>query len=387
MNRIYLDYASTTPMDERVLEEMLPFLKNNFGNPSSIHSLGTSNKNALNTYREKLAGFINADPEEIIFTSGGTEANNFALKGIAFANREKGNHIIVSAIEHDCILNTCHWLETQGFFISYAKVNQEGIIDVEHLKKLINPKTILVSIMHVNNETGMIQPIEEIGKICKAKNVYFHTDACQSFGKIPFDVKQFNLSLASLNSHKIYGPKGIGCLYIKKGVNIIPLLHGGGQEFGLRSSTENIASISGFVKAAELCLNSLQKESERLKGFQNTIIKKLQENFEGFYINGNIEKKLPNILNFAISGLEGETIRLLLLLDEEGIAVSTGSACSNNDTTKSSSHVLQAMGKDPFESRGAIRVSIGRFNSIEEINAFTEILVNKLKNLHSIFNN
>jgi cysteine desulfurase len=385
VKRIYLDNAATTQLDSKVLEAMMPYLTDYFGNASSLHSFGTQTKESLSNLRSKLAGFINAQPDEIIFTSGGTEANNLALKGIAFANKSKGNHIIVSAIEHDCILNTCKWLESQGFFVSYLPVNKEGLVDLERLKIMINPKTILVSVMHANNEVGTIQPIEEIGRICKEKNVYFHTDACQSFGKIPIDVIAQNITLMTLNAHKIYGPKGVGCLFVKKDTNIIPLLHGGGQEFGLRSTTENISGIAGFVKAAEICINEMEVESKRLTILRNKIIQELQNRYEGFYVNGSQLNRLPSNINIGISGMEGETIRLLFLLDEKGIAVSAGSACSNNDTTKSASHVLQAMGKDPFEARGAIRIGIGRFNTEKDIDYFIETLTNFIKQLKPIF--
>ena len=382
---IYLDNAATTPLDKRVLDEMIPYLTDYFGNASSLHSHGIKVKESLENFRSQIANYINAQSEEIIFTSGGTEANNLALKGIAFANKNKGNHIIVSAIEHDCILNACKWLETQGFYISYLSVDKNGFVDLDKLKRLINPKTILVSIMHANNEIGTIQPIDEIGKLCKESDVYFHTDACQSFGKIPIDVEAQNISLMSLNAHKIYGPKGVGCLYVKKETNIIPLLHGGGQEFGLRSTTENIPGIAGFAKAAELCMNEIETESKRLTILRNKLIAALENKFNGFYVNGSLTQRLPNNLNFAFSGLEGETIRLLLLLDEKGIAVSAGSACSNNDTTKSASHVLQAIGKDQFEARGAIRLGLGRFNTENDFTFFLETLSQELNKLKSIF--
>jgi cysteine desulfurase len=384
--KIYLDNAATTPLDRRVLDEMNMYFRDYFGNPSSIHSFGTMAKEAINSLREKLAGFINAQPDEIIFTSGGTEANNLALKGIAFANRHRGNHIIVSSVEHDCILNTCSWLECQGFYITYLSVSSQGLVDLNKLVRFINPRTILVSVMHVNNEIGTIQQIKEIGKICSDNKVYFHTDACQSFGKIPVDVKEYYISLMSLNAHKIYGPKGIGCLYIRKDVNIAPLFHGGGQEFGLRSTTENIAGIAGFVKASELCMSEMITESSRILNLRNYMIKELQGRFEGFYLNGSKEHRIYNNINFGIRGLEGETIRLLLLLDEKGIAVSAGSACSNNDTTKSASHVLQAIGKDQFEARGAIRIGLGRFNTQDDIICFLETFTNEINKLKSIFN-
>ncbi len=382
---VYLDNAATTRLDARVLEAMMPYFTDYFGNASSLHTFGIRVKQPLDAFRSTIAASINAQSEEIIFTSGGTEANNHTLKGVAFANRHKGNHIIVSAIEHDCILNTCKWLETQGFFVTYLTVDNDGIVDLEKLSKLINPKTILVSVMHANNEIGTLQPIEEIGRMCGERGVYFHTDACQSFGKVPIDVDAQHITLMSLNAHKIYGPKGIGCLYVKKGTEITPLLHGGGQEFGLRSTTENIAGIAGFAKAAELCISELDEETKRITQLRNTLIGNLQHTFDGFYLNGHPSQRLANNINFGIVGLEGETIRMLLLLDEEGIAVSAGSACSNNDTTKSASHVLQAVGKNQFEARGAIRVSLGRYNTEDDIAYFLKIFKQKIKNLNYIF--
>jgi cysteine desulfurase len=383
--RVYLDNASTTPLDKRVLETMLAYETDYFGNPSSLHSYGTDAKELLNSLRAQFAGFIHAQSDEIIFTSGGTEANNLALKGIAAAHKNEGKHIIVSSIEHDCILNTCQWLETQGFYVTYLPVDEQGRVDLNKLEQFINPQTILVSVMHANNEIGTIEPIEEIGKICRDKKICFHTDACQSFGKIPIDVCKQSISLMSLNGHKIYGPKGVGCLFVKKGIAITPLLHGGGQEFGLRSTTENIVGIAGFVKAAELCIDEMQTENKRLVALQTKIIQKMESRFPDFYLNGDRENRLPNNLNFALSGLEGETIRLLLLLDEKGIAVSAGSACSNNDTNRSASHVLEAIGRDPFQARGGIRISWGRFTTEQDIDYFIENLESVLTQLNTIY--
>jgi len=385
MKPIFLDNAATTPLDSRVWQVFSEISNDCFGNASSLHTYGTMAKAVLDHSRQRLAALLNAEPHEIIFTSGGTEANNLALKGVAFAHKSRGNHIIVSSTEHDCVLNACKWLETQGFFISYLPVDGAGIVDTQLLEKLINPKTILVSVMHVNNETGTIQPLDDLARICSNRGVYFHTDACQSFGKLPIDVSKSEITMLSANAHKIYGPKGVGCLYVKKGVNPIPLFHGGGQEAGLRSTTENIAGIAAFVKAAELCTEEMEKENRRLTGLRDHFIYEMKETFEGFYINGSTGHCLPNILNFGISGLEGETMRLLLLLDEEGIAVSAGSACSNNDTTKSASHVLRAMGKNQFEARGAVRVSFGRFNTGDEIDRFIAVLKEKIKQLNPIF--
>jgi len=382
--RIYFDNAATTPLDNRVLEAMMPFLHEDFGNASSIHSEGTRAKEALEEARKTVSGCLGAHPEEIYFTSSGTEANNLALKGISFANRSRGNHIIVSAIEHDCILNSCRWLENHGFSVTYLPVMKNGIINPEDLKELITSKTILVSVMHANNEIGTIQPLEEIGKITKEKGICFHSDACQSFGKIPLDVNEMNLDLLTINSHKIYGPKGVGALYIRKGTRIEPLLHGGGQEQGLRSSTENIAGIVGFAAASKLCMHELPGEGYRLAAMREKLVTTLQEEVEEIYFNGDPFLRLPGIINFCISGLEGESIRLLLMLDETGVSVSTGSACSNN-SGDSSSHVLHAIGLNPFESRGSIRISLGRFNTEEEISSFLEIFLTKIKKLNPIF--
>jgi cysteine desulfurase len=283
------------------------------------------------------------------------------------------------------VLNVCKWLETQGFYITYLPVDNTGVVDVNELKKFINPKTILVSVMHANNEMGTLEPIEEIGQICKSYNVPFHSDACQSFGKISIDVNESGLSLLSLNSHKIYGPKGVGALYVRKGLNLVPLLHGGGQEGGLRSTTENLPGIVGFVNAAELCIEGIKTESNRLLGLREKLTDFLFETFENVYINGAQENKLPGLINFSFHGLEGETIRLLLLLDEKGIAVSAGSACSSNDKTNNASHVLQAIGLNQFEARGGIRVSFGRYSTEEDLERFKIALTESINSLTSIF--
>jgi len=384
-NTIYFDNAATTRLDKRVLETMVPYFENYYGNASSLHTLGTQAKQILEESRSKIAGCIGVNTNEIYFTSSGTEANNLALKGIALANRNRGKHIIVSSIEHDCILNTCKWLEGQGFFISYLPVDNYGSVDVEHLSKLINSQTILVSVMYANNEIGTIEPVNEIGDLCKKNNVPFHSDACQAFGKIPVNANESNIDLLTINSHKIYGPKGVGALYVRKGINVIPLLHGGGQESGLRPSTENIPGIAGFAKAAELCSGEMENEAKRLTGLRNKISDYLHKNFNNTYINGHPENRLPGHLSFSFHGLEGETIRLLFMLDELGIAVSAGSACSSNDKTHNASHVLQAIGLNPLEARGAVRLSLGRFNTDEEISIFTRALNQTVHQLNPIF--
>lgn len=383
-SQIYLDNAATTQIDSRVIETMMPYFSEYYGNASSLHTLGTQAKEILEQSKEKIAKCIGAHPEEIIFTSSGTEANNFAIKGIAFANRHKGNHIIISAIEHDCVLNACRWLEELGFYITYLPVDQYGLIDLETLRRTINSKTILVSIMYANNEIGTIEPIEEIGKICREHNVYFHSDGCQGLGKLTIDVNKDNLDLLTINSHKIHGPKGVGALYVRKGTKITPLLHGGGQESGYRSSTENIPGIVGFAKAAELSLSEMGDETKRYISFQNRLLSYLTENYDSVYINGHLEKRLPNHLSFSFHGMEGETIRLLLLLNESGIAVSAGSACSSNHGGNAS-HVLQAIGLNPLEARGSIRVSFGRYTTEDEIESLIVALDNTIKQLKSIF--
>lgn len=382
--RIYLDHAATTPIDKRVLDAMLPYWEQCFGNASSLHAYGTEAREVLENSRAVLAGYMGAQPDELVFTSGGTESNNFALKGIAFANRWKGNHLIVSSIEHDCILNTCKWLEEQGFYMTCLPVDDQGTVDLDFLEKAITPQTILVSVMHANNEIGTIQPIDAIGEICHRRKVYFHCDACQSFGKVPVNVKTSHIDLLTVNAHKIYGPKGVGALYVKKGTRITPLLHGGGQEAGLRSTTENIPAIAGFEKAASLCFDEIEKEALRLSALRDKLESWLFENYENVYMNGHEQNRLPGYLNFSFHGMEGETIRLLLLLDELGIAVSAGSACSSNHGG-SASHVLEAIGLNPFEARGGIRVSMGRFTTGKEIDSFMNALKQCIPALNTIF--
>ena len=383
--RIYLDNAATTCVDKRVTEAMMPYFSEFYGNASSLHHFGTHAREILERSRTTIAGCIGADSDELYFTSSGTESNNWVLQNIALANRDKGRHIIVSSIEHDCVLNTCKWLAEQGFFITYLPVDSNGIVDLKVLRESINPKTILVSVMHANNEIGTIEPIEEIGRICKQNHVYFHSDACQSFGKIPVNVSKCNIDLLTINSHKIYGPKGVGALYVRKGVNLTPMLYGGGQEAGLRSSTENIPGIVGFAEAARLCMEEMNSESVRLSGLRKKLVRLIQPENENFYINGHPDQRLPGHLSFSFHGLEGETIRLLLLLDEMGIAVSAGSACSSNDKSHNASHVLQAIGLNPFEARGAIRVSMGRFTTEKEVDIFMDALGQAMSNLTSIF--
>jgi cysteine desulfurase len=379
MKKVYMDYAATTPVDPRVLKAMLPFFTKRFGNTMSLHSFGREAKKALENSREVIANLMNAETEEIIFTSSATEANNFALKGIAFANKEKGKHIIVSKIEHHCVLESARWLEKQGFEVTYLPVDRYGLVDLGQLENAIRKDTILVSIMHANNEIGTIEPIEEIGKICSEHGVYFHTDAAQSYGKIPIDVKKMNIDLLTASSHKMYGPKGAACLFVRKGVKIEPLLHGGGHEFGLRSSTVNVPAIVGFAEAARICKKVMKKEAERLTKLRDRLIKGCLK-IEDSHLNGHPKLRLPNNANFWFAFIEGES--LIMELDTHGIAASTGSACSSESLEPS--HVLLAIGLKPHEAHGSLRLSIGRWTTKKEIDYVLKVLPEAVERLRKI---
>ncbi|MEM0465696.1 MAG: cysteine desulfurase family protein [Candidatus Pacearchaeota archaeon] len=376
--QIYMDNAATTQVDKEVLKSMLPFFSKNFGNASSQHSFGLCAKRALEDSREIIANSINAKKEEIIFTSGGTESNNFVLKGLFFKHKNKGKkHIITSKIEHDCILNTCKWLEEQGAKITYLDVDEEGFIDIRSLEEAISSETLVVSIIHGNNEIGTIQDLEKIGEICREKGVYFHTDACQSYTKTKIDVKKMNLDFVTLNAHKIHGPKGVGALYIKEGVKIDPLLHGGGHEFKLRSGTENVAGIVGFAKAVAI---SKDYHIEHMSKLRDNLIREILK-ISGTKINGPLgEKRLCNNINICFGNIEGEAIKEFL--DSYGVLVSTGSACSSHSLE--SSHVLKAIGRDPLEINSSIRISISRFTTKEEIDYVLRIITKVVEKLRKI---
>jgi len=377
--KIYLDYAATTPLDPQVLKVMLPFLKTKFGNTMSLHSLGQEAKEVLEDSREAVARLMKAKPEEIIFTSSATESNNLALKGIAFANQTSGRHLIVSSIEHACVLESAKWLEKQGFEITKIKVDRQGLIDPQDIKKAIKKETILVSIIHASNEIGTLEPIEEMGEICHEKGVYFHTDAAQSFGKIPIDVNQTNIDLLTASSHKMYGPKGAACLFVREGTKIEPLLHGGGQEMGLRSSTVNIASIVGFAEACLIAEKVMRKESLRVSNLRDKLIKGILR-IKGSHLNGHPIKRLPNVANFWFDFVEGESI--VIQLDLLGIAASTGSACSSAKLEPSP--VLLAIGLKPEQAHSSLRFSLGRFSSEEEINELLKVLPEVIEKLRKI---
>lgn len=375
-----MDYAATTWVDPRVVRAMIPYFGARYGNSVSVHQLGQRSFDAVEKSREIVAKALNADTREIIFTSSATESNNTALKGVAFANKEKGNHIIISSIEHDCVLSSAQWLATQGFEVTKLPVDRFGFVNPEDVRKAIRPDTILVSIMHANNEIGTIEPIAEIGKICREKGVYFHTDAAQSFGKLPIDVQAMNIDLLTASSHKLYGPKGVGLLYVRRGVCITPLLHGGGHEFGLRSSTVNVAGIVGFAKAVDLCVKEMEKESARETKLRNKLIKGIFKNIPGSYLNGDPVKRLPNNANVRFDYIEGEGI--LMELDANGIAASTASACSSPKLQPS--HVLLAIGLLPQEAHGSLRLSIGRWTKKSDIDYTIKVLVKVVSQLREI---
>jgi len=377
--KIYLDYAATTPLDKRVLKAMMPYFGEDFGNSMSLHSFGQRAKIALENSRKIVADSINAKLSEIIFTASATESNNFALKGIAFANRGKGNHIIISSIEHPCIIETAGWLEKQGFKITKIKVDKYGLVKPKDLWQAITEKTILVSIIHASNEIGTIQPIAKIGEICHQKGIYFHTDASQSFGKIPIDVRRMKIDLLTASSHKIYGPKGAAILFVREDVKIDPLLHGGGQEGGLRGSTVNVPAVVGFAKAVEIYQKERGKENERIIKLRDYLIKRILS-IKGAFLNGHPTQRLPNIVNVWFSGLEGES--LVMQLDFYGIACSTGSACSSLKLEPS--HVLLAIGLKPQEAHGSLRISLGRWTTKKEIDYLLKVLPSIVKKLREV---
>jgi len=379
-NKIYLDYAATTPMDPRVLKAMEPFLKEKFGNTMSLHSWGQEAKEALEESRGVIADLMRAKPHEIIFTSSATESNNLALKGLASANREKGNHLIISSIEHPCIMESAKWLEGQGFKITRLKVDKYGLVNLNDLEKIIKKETILVSIMHTNNEIGTMEPIERIGKICKKRKIYFHTDAAQSFGKIPINVNKMNIDLMTVSSHKMYGPRGVAALFIREGTKIEPLIHGGGHEFGLRSSTINVPAIVGFAEAVKIAKREMKKEGKRLTKLRDKLIKGVLEKIKGSHLTGHHKNRLPNNANFWFEGVEGESI--VIELDLLGIAASTGSACSSEKLQ--ASHVLLAIGLKPWQAHGSLRLSLGRWTTEKDINYVLKVLPEVIQRLRVI---
>ncbi len=374
--RVYLDNAATTRVDPKVLEEMLPFFSEKYGNASSPHSLGSEAKEALEEARVRVAGLIGATPEEIIFTSGGTESDNLAVFGAARA-RGKG-HIVTSVIEHPAVLNACEYLEKSGFEVTYVPVDSDGILNLTELERSIRPDTFLISIMHANNEIGTIQPIKEISKIARAPGILLHTDAVQSTGKIPTSVKELGVDMLAISSHKLHGPKGVGALFIRKGIQLAPASQGGGHERGMRSGTENVSGIVGFGAAAKIAKESMV-EMERVKKMRDRLMEGLLE-VEDTLLNGSRTQRLPHNLNVSFKFIEGEG--LLLLLDAEGICVSTGSACSSKSLKPS--HVLLAIGRSPEDAHGSIRMTLSKFNTETETDKVLEVLPRAVDSLRSI---
>ncbi len=358
-DRIYLDHAATTPVDHEVMRAMGPYFSDRFGNASSLHSFGREAERGISDARRAIDKKVDARDHRLIFTSGGTESNNLALKGAAFANRGRGKHIITSMIEHDCVLNASKWLARQGFEVTYLPVDKYGFVDPADLENAIRKDTIIASVIHANNEIGTIEPIRELGKICAEHGVYFHTDACQSFTKVPISLKKDNIDLLTINSHKIHGPKGVGGLYVRHGVKIEPTMHGGGHEFGLRSGTENVAGIVGFAKATDIMKG---KDIRHMTGLRDLIIKEAL-GIEDSWLNGPMKDRLCNNAHFSFRRIEGES--LIIHLDLKGIATSTGSACSSKSLKPS--HVLMAIGLKPEEAHGSIRISLGKENTLEEV--------------------
>ena len=384
MEYIYLDYNSTTPVDPEVAETMRQAMVDNYGNPSSVHSLGNRAKVAMEAARETIAAILGADPLEVYFTAGGTEADNLALKGAARAQQSKGNHLIVSKIEHHAILESAHYLEKNGFSATYLGCGPEGIVSIEELKRALTPKTTVVSVMTANNETGVIQPIAEMAAACRQAGAVFHTDAVQALGKLPVKVNDLGVDMLSLSAHKFYGPKGVGALYVRKGVKLTPLFHGGSHERRKRAGTENSAGVIAMARALEIAENKREQEHARLTELGNYFITQVQSKIKDVYLNGDRDRRVPSTVNLSFKGVEGEAI--ILSLDMKGICVSSGSACTSGSLQ--ASHVLTAMGVDPLLAQGSIRFSMGRYTTKDQldytISALPEI-IDRLRSMSAAY--
>ena len=381
---IYLDNAATTKTNPKVVEAMLPYFTENYGNPSSIYSSGGTSKKAVNQARSTIADSIGAKMEEIYFTAGGSEADNWAIKTTAEAYREKGNHIITTKIEHHAVLHTCQYLEKKGFEITYLDVDEYGVVRLEEVESAIRPNTILISIMFANNEIGTIEPIAEIGAIAKEKGILFHTDAVQAYGHIPINVDEMNIDMLSTSGHKIYGPKGIGFLYIRGGIKIRSFIHGGAQERSRRAGTENVPGIVGFGKAVELSLENMEERSQKERQLRDYFIEKIEEEIPYCHLNGHREQRLPNNANISFSFIEGES--LLIMLDMKGICASSGSACTSGSLDPS--HVLLAIGLKHEEAHGSLRITLSDENTIEELDFVVEQvkgIVERLRNMSPLY--
>jgi cysteine desulfurase len=375
-----MDHSATSPVNPEVLKEMLPYFTESFGNASTLYALGREARTAMEKAREQVASLIGAQPEEVYFTSGGTESDNIAIKGTASKLKNKGNHIITSDIEHPAVEETCKYLEKNGYQVTYLPVGEEGIVKVSDVEAAITPETILITVMHANNEIGTIQPIKEIGALAREKGIYFHTDAVQSVGKIPVNVGDMNVDMLSISAHKLYGPKGIGALYIRKGVRIDPLLHGGGHERGMRPGTENIPGIVGLGKACQIAEDNLEKNMEYVSSLRDRLIQGVLGNIEQSYLNGHPTKRLPNNANFRFTGIEGES--LVLQLDAKEINASTGSACSSKKLEPS--HVLMAIGLKEVDAHGSLRISLGTENTPQDIDYTIDAIDEVVERLRSM---
>ncbi len=383
---VYMDNAATTKIKKEVLDVMIPCLENEYGNPSSIYKIARSAKRLLDESREKVAKAIGAKTNEIYFTSGGTESDNWAIKGIADAHKAKGNHIITTKMEHHAVLHPCEYLEKRGFEVTYLDVDEYGVVKLDELKKAIKKETILISIIFANNEVGTIQPIKEIGEIAKEHKVLFHTDAVQAIGHVEIDVEELNIDLLSMTGHKLYGPKGTGALFIKRGIKITPLVHGGAQEKKRRAGTENIPSIVGFAKAVELATANIEEDSKKLMKLRDKLMNEIEKNIDHIKLNGHPEKRLPGNVNYSFEYIEGES--LLLSLDMLGISASSGSACTSGSLDPS--HVLLCMGLPHEIAHGSLRLSLGDFNSEDEIDYVVEnlvIIVDRLRKMSPLYEN
>ena len=380
MDRIYLDNAATTAVSPEVLTAMLPYFTECYGNPSSIHSTGRDAHKAVDAARRQVAAAINADPSEIYFTAGGSESDNWAIKGTAFAKKDKGNHIITTAIEHHAVLHTCQWLEKQGFEVTYLPVDENGLVSVADVEKAITDKTILISVMAANNEIGTIEPIEEIGALARSRGILFHTDAVQAVGAIPLDVKAMNIDMLSMSGHKFHGPKGIGALYIRKGVRLDTLIAGGAQERGKRAGTENLPGIVGIGKAIEIATRDMEANAARMTALRDKLIHGILENIPDVRLNGHPTRRLPNNVNVSVRYIEGEA--LLLRLDLAGIAGSSGSACTSGSLDPS--HVLLAIGLPHEIAHGSLRLTLGTDTTEADIDEVLDKLPGIVKNLRDM---
>lgn len=367
---VYMDHSATTYVRKDVLDAMIPYFTDHFGNPSSVYHIARDSKSAIDTARARVAGAIGAEPDEIYFTSGGSESDNWAIKGIAFANRKKGSHIITTRIEHHAVLHTCEYLEKEGFTVTYLPVDQYGLVNPDDLKNAITDKTILISIMYANNEIGTIEPIAELGAIARRHNIPFHTDAVQAIGNVPIEVNAQNIDLLSLSAHKFYGPKGVGALYIRKGMKIDNLIHGGGQERRRRAGTENIAGIVGLGVAIGIATGDIEGHNMRIRALRDRLLTGILEKIPHTHLNGHPEKRLPGNINISFEFIEGES--MLLWLDEEGICASTGSACTSGSLEPS--HVLMATGLPVEISHGSLRLTLGDANTDADVDFVLSVL-------------